>query len=91
MNKFLKISDTKNHKLLIIFIISLFIVSCSDPEVSLEKITISGEISIAETIEMNQPINLSIKNQPMNQSMDQSMNQSMKQPMSQSMNQSMIQ
>ncbi len=60
MNKFPKISDTKNHKLLIIFIISLFIVSCSDPEVSLEKITISGDISIAETIEMNQPINLTI-------------------------------
>ena len=60
MNKFLKIRDKKNHKLLIVFIISLFIVSCSDPEVSLEKITISGEVSIAETIEINQPINLTI-------------------------------
>ncbi|MCS5613405.1 MAG: hypothetical protein NZ961_23495, partial [Candidatus Poribacteria bacterium] len=45
---------------MIIFIISLFIVSCSDPEVSLEKITISGEISLPKTIDVNEPINLTI-------------------------------
>ena len=60
INKSLKTSHVKNHKLLIIFIISLFIMSCSDPEVSLEKITISGEVSVTETIETNQPINLTI-------------------------------
>jgi hypothetical protein len=60
INKPLNTSQVKNHKLLIIFIISLFIVSCSDNEVSTEKITISGEISLAETIETNQPINLTI-------------------------------
>ena len=60
INKPLNTSQVKNHKLLIIFIISLFIVSCSDNEVSTEKITISGEISLAETIETNQPITLTI-------------------------------
>jgi len=60
IKKSLTTKDSKNHKLLIIFIILLFTVSCSDPEVSLEKITISGEVSIAETIEINQPINLTI-------------------------------
>ena len=52
--------NLRNHKLLIIIIILLFTVSCSDPEVSLEKITISGEVSISESIEINQPINLTI-------------------------------
>ena len=60
INKPLNTSQVKNHKLLIIFIILLFTVSCSDNEVSTEKITISGEISLAETIETNQPINLTI-------------------------------
>ena len=60
INKPLKTSQVKNHKLLIIFIISLFIVSCSDTKDSLEKITISGEIALAETIKTYQPINLTI-------------------------------
>ncbi|GIT35325.1 MAG: hypothetical protein Ct9H300mP4_16440 [Gammaproteobacteria bacterium] len=60
INKPLNTSQVKNHKLLIIFKIFTLYVSCSDNEVSTEKITISGEISLAETIETNQPINLTI-------------------------------
>ena len=53
-------NDPKYQKLLILITILLFVAACSDPEAPNEKRTISGEISIPETIEMNSPINLTI-------------------------------
>ena len=53
-------NDPKYQKLLILITILLFVAACSDPEAPNEKRTISGEISIPETIDMNPPINLTI-------------------------------
>jgi len=41
-------NDPKYQKLLILITILLFVAACSDPEVSNEKRTISGEISIPD-------------------------------------------
>ncbi len=50
----------KHQKILLLMSILLFAASCGEPEVTNERITISGEISISGTIETNPLINLTI-------------------------------
>ena len=58
--KSVRANHSTHQKLSLLLIILLLVASCSDPEIINEKITISGEISIPESIEMKQPINLTI-------------------------------